>query len=517
MDVFTTNFGRVDWVIVAIYLSAALLVGIVANRFIHTVEGFLVGGRGMGTALNTATYITTGLGLVGLMYVSIDAFSNGFSYLTLGFIVAGMGIFIGLTGFVVRRLRSLELLTIPEFFMHRFGKRTRVLAAVISAIAGILNMGLFPKMGAIFIAYATGLAATHEDPTLLVNTITTVLIVVVLVYTVLGGMVSVIITDFAQFVVLSVGMGLGLYFCLAHPELGWDRMMTTLAEHRGERAFNPLAAEGYGWTWIIFNLVLMMAAMVSWGPELSRALTARSQRIAVRTYLFATPGKFVGYCIPVLWGVAAFCLIVNRPELRALFFPDGLGGDPVDAGRAMPLVLGKIVPTGLLGILVAGLLAAFMSTHDSYFLCWSSIIARDIAMPISGDRLTQRQQIRITRISIVCIGIFLLVWGVWYELPSSVWDYMAVTGAIYIAGAGVSIIGGVYWRRASSAGAVAALLGGLSALPGVFLDPINGVFGWSLTVPMIGIMTFAICTTLFVVFSILMPDRHSPQPEGQHS
>ena len=396
--------------------------------------------------------------------------------------------------------------------MRRFGKRTRVLAAVISVIAGILNMGLFPKMGAIFIAYATGLAATHEDPTLLVNTITTVLIVVVLVYTILGGMVSVIITDFAQFVVLGVGMGLGLYYCLTHPELGWDRMMTTLAEHRGERAFNPLAAEGYGWTWVSFNLLITVAAMVAWAPELSRALTARSQRIAVRTYLVASPDRFVGYCIPVLWGVAAYCLIANRPELRVLFFPDGLGGEAVDAGRAMPLTLGKIVPTGLLGVLVAGLLAAFMSTHDSYFLCWSSIIARDIALPLSGDRLTQRRQIRITRISIVCIGIFLLVWSVWYELPSSVWNYMAVTGAIYIAGAGVSIIGGIYWRRASSAGAVAALLGGLSALPGVFLDPINRQFGLNLTVPMIGIMTFAICTALFIAFSLLVPDRRSPDP-----
>jgi SSS family solute:Na+ symporter len=515
MNVFATNFGWLDWMLVAIYLSASLAVGIIANRFIHTVEGFLVGGRGLGTALNTATYITTGLGLVSLMYISIDSFSHGFSYLTLAFIVAAMGIFIGMTGFVVRKLRALELMTIPEFFVHRFGQRTRVLAAVTGAVAGILNMGLFPKMGAMFIAYATGLAGAYEDPTVLVNLITTVLIVFVLVYTVLGGMVSVIITDFVQFIVLSIGMGLGLYFCLVHPDLGWERMTTTLAEHRGEGAFNPLADPDYGWTWILFNLILFAAAMVSWGPELSRALTARSERIAVRTFLYAVPGKFVGYCIPALWGIAAFCLVANQPELRAIFFPDGLAGEAADAGRAMPLTLGKIIPTGLLGLLVAGLLAAFMSTHDSYLLCWSSIIARDIAMPLSGNRLTHRQQILITRISIICIGTFLLIWGVWYELPSSVWNYMAVTGAIYIAGAGVSIIGGAYWRRASSAGAVASLLGGLSALPGVFLDPINRLLGCNLTVPMVGVMTFVICIVLFVVFSILIPDRQTPESPEQ--
>ena len=512
MDVFSTNFGRMDWLIVAVYLLASLSIGVIANRSIHTVEGFLVGGRGVGTSLNIATYIATGLGLVSLMYVSIDSFSNGFSYLTLAFLIVAMGIFVGTTGFVVRKLRAMELLTIPEFFMQRFGRRTRVLAAVISTLAGVLNMALFPKMGAIFIAYATGLAATHEDPTLLVNLITTVMIVFALIYTVLGGMVSVTVTDFVQFIVLSVGMGLGLYFCLGHPELGWDRMMTALVEHRGERAFNPLAPNGYGWIWIGFNLLIVVGAMVSWGPELSRALTARSGRSAMRMFLFSTPGKFVGFCIPALWGVAAFCMVANRPELRAIFFPQGLGGDPVDPGRAMPLVLGKIIPTGLLGLFVAGGLAAFMSNHASYFLCWSSIIARDIVMPLSGDRLAGRRQILITRISTACIGLVLLIWGVWYELPSSVWNYMTVTGAIYIAGASVAVIGGTYWRRASSAGAVAALIGGLSALPGVFIDPINRRFGWGLTVPMIGIMAFAVCTSLFVVFSILIPDRRLPEP-----
>jgi SSS family solute:Na+ symporter len=370
-------------------------------------------------------------------------------------------------------------------------------------------MGLFPKMGAMFIAYSTGLAGTYENPTVLVNLITTVLIIFVLIYTVLGGMVSVIITDFAQFIVLGIGMALGLYYCLSHPDLGWERMTTTLADHQGEGAFNPLASEGYGWIWLIFNLILAAGAMVSWGPELSRALTARTDRVAVRTFLFAVPGKFVGYCIPALWGIAAFCLVVHTPELCEKFFPNGLSEDVVKAGRAMPLTLGKIVPTGLLGVLVAALMAAFMSTHDSYFLCWSSIIARDIAGPLSGDRLTHHQQIRITRIAIICIGVFLLVWGVWYELPDSVWSYMAVTGAIYIAGAGVAIIGGVYWPRASTAGAIASLLGGLFALPGIFIDPINKTMGWNLTPEIVGIMTFVICITLFITFSIMIPDRPS--------
>jgi len=66
---------------------------------------------------------------------------------------------------------------------------------------------------------------------LTVNLIMTGLIVLVLVYTIMGGMVSVIITDYVQFVVLSAGMALGIYFCMTHPDLGWSNMTAAMAEH----------------------------------------------------------------------------------------------------------------------------------------------------------------------------------------------------------------------------------------------------------------------------------------------
>ncbi len=67
----TTNFGTLDWVIVVVYRIASLAVGLFANRFIHSISAYLVGGRASGTSLNVATYIGTGLGLVTLMYASI--------------------------------------------------------------------------------------------------------------------------------------------------------------------------------------------------------------------------------------------------------------------------------------------------------------------------------------------------------------------------------------------------------------------------------------------------------------
>jgi len=149
-----TNFAGLDAVIVAVYLVVTTAAGVLAHRRVSGVAAYLVGGRAAGPALNTASYIGTSLGLVTLMYASIDAFSYGFSYVTLALISFLVSVFLGLTGFVIGPLRRLELVTISEYFEHRFDRRTRVLGGAIGALAGILNMGLFPKMGATFVTYS---------------------------------------------------------------------------------------------------------------------------------------------------------------------------------------------------------------------------------------------------------------------------------------------------------------------------------------------------------------------------
>jgi len=514
---FSTNFTSLDWWIVAAYLAGVGLLGVLANRYIHSVSDYMVGRRGSRTALNTATRIGTGLGLVTIMYAAMDGFQKGFSYMTLGLIGVAVLAVLGSTGFVVAKLRELSLTTIPEYFEKRYGKTVRVTAGVICAAAGILNMGLFPKMGATFITYATGMGG--EDYVLTVNVVTSLMIALVLLYTVMGGMVSVIITDYVQFVILSVGLGLGLYFCLTHSDLGWHAIVGSLAEHRGERAFNPFHPDSYGWMWVVWMVIHVLAAAVCWAPEATRALTARNPRTTKRTFLFSTPGQFIRLAIPALFAIAAFRYVSMRPEMAAYFFPKGLGGAASHGDQAMPLLLGKIVPSGLLGVLVAGLMAAFMSTHDSYFLCWSSVITRDVIAPLRKRPLSERSQIRLTRILIVLIGAFLLWWGVWYELPKSVWAYMAVTGTVYLSGAGAILIGGLYWRRASRAGAMAALVCGLVSV--VALDPVRALFpgSWQrwMKDSYVGLATYVACAVVFVAFSLLWPDKRRNAPQQQEA
>lgn len=524
---FETNFTTLDWGLVISYLAGTAAFGMYVNRHIHSAEDYLVGGRGSGAALNIASFIGTGLGLVTLMYASIEGFNRGFAFLFIPLLGMIVPLILGATGFVISHLRQMKLTTIPEYFEHRYNRKVRVVAGVICALAGILNMGLFPKMGATFITFVTGMGGSDAEMT--VNIITSLLILLVLAYTVTGGMVAVIVTDYVQFLILSLGLGLGLFYCFFTTDIGWERMVHSVWQRKGEAGFNPVHPQSYGWTYVGMMVLVQVAAGICWVPEATRALTTKDVATTNRTFFWGSPGFFARMAIPALWGIAAAAFFLSHSTLSMHFSAENLSSGAAHASQAMPLFLGKAIPAGFLGLLVAGLMAAFMSTHDSYLLAWASVISQDVVAPLRGEkRLTDTQSILITRICVVVIGAFLLVWGIWYQLPESVWTYMAITGTIYLSGTATALVGGMYWKRASSTGALWAILGGLSCLPVLFLEPIQrwlaGVPGsvrdltaeqtqaiekvsYYLNDSSIALAVYGLCLLLFIVGSLLFPDN----------
>jgi SSS family solute:Na+ symporter len=518
---FATNFTALDWVIIFLYLIAIALAGMYVNRHVHVAADYLVGGRSAGTALSVASFIGTGLGLVTVVYATMEGVTKGFSYLSIAFLDLAAAFLLGTTGFVIARLRRMNLTTITEYFERRYSKVVRVTGGILCAVAGILNMGLFPKMGALFITYAAGWGGA-ENSDLLINLITTFLIILVLIYTVSGGMVAIIITDYVQFVLLTGGLGMGLWLVLSQGDLSWDHMVTTMSNRYGEAAFNPFHENSYGLTYIIWTAFVVFTAALCWAPEASRALTTEDEATTKRTFYLGSSGFFARLALPVLWGVAAITYMSNHQEL-AEFFSEANLGEEANSNRiiaAVPLMMGKLLPTGLLGILMAGLMAAHMSVHDSYFMAWATVISQDVVAPLRRQPMTDEQNIMVTRVCIVAIAIFLLIWGVWYPLPDSVWTYMAITGTIYLSGAATTLVGGMYWRRASTVGAMLALLGGLFAV--FALKPVRDVvlslfrdssFFETLdlwyTDRSVGLATFLGCIVLFVIGSLLFPDRNN--------
>ncbi len=530
MQLFDTNFTSLDWCIVVAYLLISIFVGIWANRYVGNIAGYLVAGRTLRIRLALATMTGTEIGLVTVMYSAELGFTQQYASLYLALYELVILLFIGLTGVVVYRLRQSKVLTIPEYYERRYSRGVRVLGGVMMVLSGVLNMGLFLKAGALFLVSVTGFtepewlqqfmvdAFDYHEPVGL-KLIMTGLLLLVLFYTVLGGMISVVITDLIQFVILGTGMVIVTLFVAG--EIGIDGFSEVVTVQNGY--FDPTSTDnpstvksddGIGPVTLTAQFVVLVVALMLWPTGASRTLAVKTPEIARKLYLCSTIPFLARRSLPVLWGIGAFAFFHSHPELNSQFQAAIQAGGDVNTQAAMPLFLAKIIPSGLLGLVTAGMVAAFMSTHDSYLLCWSGVITQDVVAPLMKKELTNRQRILITRVAIIATGIMLLIWGLWYEVSSDLWQYMAVTGTVYLAGVFPVVVGGLYWSRSSSAGAYIALLGGLTGILG--LDPcvnfLNAQLldigtGITLGGNVMMLMTFAFSLLGFVTGSLLFPDN----------
>ncbi len=517
MTLTDTNFTNLDWVIVAIYLSTSIAIGIWANRFVGNLSDYLVAGRTLRIRLALATMTGTELGLVTVMYSSELGFTQHFASLYLSVIEGGALLIVGATGIVVFKLRQSLVLTIPEYYERRYSRGVRVLGGIMMVLAGVLNMGLFLKAGSEFLTSISGLPEG-----LYLKWIMTGLLLLVLFYTVLGGMVSVVITDLIQFLVLGAGMIIVTLYVLA--SIGLDGLTSVAGSADCYldpfQSQNPsqlgARSQGIGLLTITVQAVVISTAIMLWPAGASRTLSVKTPETAQKLYLYSTIPFLARRALPVFWGLGAYYFFFSGAGSHlSESLLEAIDNDTISARSAMPLFLAKIIPTGLLGLVTAGMVAAFMSTHDSYLLCWSGVVTQDIIAPLFGP-LTQRQRILITRLGIVIIGALLLIWGLWYELEGNLWGYMAITGTIYLAGVLPVVVCGLYWKPASVTGAYLSLLGGLVGIwalePGV--RQLRTWIAPSVESGHVTLLAFAVSLTGMVLGSLLFPNRQPAADKG---
>lgn len=430
-----SHFSILDGSIVGIYILATMIAGLAVRKYVGKVEHFLVAGREMNVYLGIASLAATEFGIVTCMYVAQNGYDKGFAGATPGILSAIAMLIVGLTGFCIKPLRESGAITIPELFQNRFGSNIRWLAGVVIVLAGLLNMGVFLRTGGEFLVYVC-----NFDPHYLEITMTALLLGVA-VYTILGGMLSVLVTDFLQFVVMSVGL-LAVTMLILY-RIGWEKLVTAVQAHYGAGGFNPFVHPEMGWPYVALFAVQGLAAVITWQTTIARVLAAKNAKTAGKIFTGTSFFFVCRFLLPAVWGIAALATL--KPEMVA--------GNTL---LAMPKFLSTFVPVGLMGVLVAAMLAADMSTDSSYMLTWTSVIYNDILAPFRKN-WTEKRGLLINRMIVALIGIFLLLYGLWYPLKDDLWTYLAVTGAICFSSISVLLISCCYWRRANSWGAGSAI------------------------------------------------------------
>jgi SSS family solute:Na+ symporter len=545
-------FSILDGTIAVLSLLATLWIGLRVKRYIGTIEDYLVANRGMGLYVGAASLLSTEVGIITYMYQAQFGFVAGFSAFVTGLITLGVCLLVGRTGFVITRLREMEILTVPEYFETRYGRSVRVLAGVLMAFGGSLNLGIFPIIEARFLAVVTGIPSQYLGWTM------AGLLLVALAYTALGGMVSLIVTNYVQYVFLATGTVIVTLACLR--QVGWSGMVGAVEGHMGGHGFNPIEDLGLGF--ILWQILLWIALMTVWQSVAMRTFSTKDAAVGKKMFTL-TGFLFLGRAlIPMVWGISALAFFWGRAEpvtapaagtkLAQMEQIDARLGETfrrdLDEGRlervlpqvdllermareekaanpeaarfedaardrrgeigllAMPWMLAAILPTGILGLVVAGMLAASISTYAGYFLGWSSVIAQDIVAPLASRELSSRARLRLTRLTVLGLTVFIMIWSLVYDLPGPAYFYLQVTANLFMAPTLIAVVGGLYWRRASATGATLSFLLGAAASLTYLVPQLK------LDVATAGNLSWALAVAGFVVGSVLVPPARAAAP-----
>lgn len=415
-----------DISVVAVYMAGMLLLGWHGMRRAKTHEEFLVAGRNLGPGLYMGTMAATVLGGAS----TVGTVRLGYVYGISGFWLCaalGLGIMV-LNLALAKPLLKLRIFTVTQVLERRFSASTKRVSALV------------------MMAYALMLAATSV---IAIGTVMQVLFGlpfwvsilvgggVVTLYSAVGGMWSLTLTDIVQFVIKTVGlMFVLLPICLFRVG-GWDELVARLPAASFDVA-------NIGWSTIVTYFVIYFLGILIGQEIWQRVFTARNERVA------RVAGTAAGlYCI--VYGIVGALIGMTAKVLLP---------DLDNVNNAFAAIVQASLPDGIRGLVIAAALAAMMSTASAAMLATSTVLAEDLLPAMRGGR--SFTDVRVHRL------ITLLAGGAALGIALIVDDVLSALTCAYnllVGGMLIPLLGAIYWRRATTAGAIASmLLGCLTAI-----------------------------------------------------
>ena len=242
-----TNFDFfIDGSIILIYLCLILFTGIWVKKYISHVDHFLVANRGVNVYLGIASLAATEFGIATCMANAELGFKYGLKGIIPGIALGGSMLVVGATGFCIKPLRNMAVITIPELLEKKFGKNIRWSSGLVIVIGGLLNMGLFLRQAGSFLSITIGINLVYLE------LLMTLILIFVGLYTVIGGMVSVIITDYIQFILMCFGFvtitGILIY------QFGWFNILEHSSNYLGPESLNLNVNSNYGLDRLVLDI-----------------------------------------------------------------------------------------------------------------------------------------------------------------------------------------------------------------------------------------------------------------------
>lgn len=508
------NLSTGDWAIVLILL--ALMVGMVlfSKGLVKSVSDFLATGRTGGRYIISMFHGTAALGAITVVGALEQNFNAGFNSRWWEMPTAVILVTISVTGWVVYRFRQTRALTMAQFFEMRYSRAFRIFAGILAFVSGIVNMVIFPSVSAKFFIYFCGIPEIYFISGISVTYIltTAVMVLVPLYFIFTGGHIAVMFTDFIQGVFVNIVFVAIVIILLV--QVGWADISTAVtAAPSGKSLINPFDAgevQDFNPWFFFIGMFGLVYTKLSWQGNSSFNIAAKSAHEAkmadVLTNWRLVPqwGLFL-MIVPII----AYTVFHNdnykliADNINAML----AGFAPADQSQLkVPMVLNHLLPNGIKGAFAAIMLAAAITCHNTYMHSWGSIFIQDVVMPIRKKAFEPKEHLKYLKLSILAVGITIFILSIVFKQTEKVFLFLNISGAIFVGGSGAVIIGGLYWKKGTTAAAWAAMItGALTASLNIILNqtitnfPINGQWGW--------FSAMVLASFVYVVVSLLTPGK----------
>lgn len=423
-----------DVLVLVTYALGMLILGWFGMRRSKTQEDFLVAGRNLGPGMYMGTMAATVLGGAS----TVGSVRLGYVHGISGFwLCATIGVGIILLNLVLAKpLLKLRIFTVTQVLERRYNPITRQVSAVImfayAAMIGVVStLGISTVMQVFFdlpfwlaVSFSAGLVVT---------------------YSTIGGMWALTFTDLAQFIIKTIGLMLLLLPISLHRAGGWDELVVKLPA-------NAFSFTSIGYDTVVAYFLIYTSSILIGQDIWQRVFTARSPEVA--KYAGSAAGL---YC--VVYGLATaligMCAKVLLPNLD-------------NVNNAFAAIINVALPDGIRSLVITAAMAAMMSTASAGLLAASSTLTEDLLPKFRGGKTSG---LVINRWCTLLTGILVLIVAL---MVDDVLSALTLACNLLVGGMLIPLIGAIFWKRATPAGATTSMiLGCVTALAFMLKDGID--------------------------------------------
>lgn len=491
--------SNIDIGIIIAYFAFVMGIGFYVSRRTKTSEDLFLGGRSFTFGLIGLSLFASNISSATLVGLSGAAYSTGVVQSVYEWL-SGIPLIIAAVIFVPLYLRS-KITTIPEFLEKRFDRRSQIFFSVITISSSVL----IEMAGGL---YAGSIVLQAFFPGLVLWQTALGLAIVAGIYTAFGGLKAVVITDVIQSLILIIGCTVLTWILFGKLDYSWANVVASAPEGHFSM-IRPLDDESMPWSGLFLGVPIL--GFWYWTTNqyiVQRVLGAKDIKHARWGMIFAGFLKVIPLFVMVIPGAMAISLfpLDQFPELA-------------NSDKVFPTIVTQALPVGMVGIVLAGLVSAIMSSVDSTLNSASTLVVVDFVKP-NNPNLTDQDIVRYGRITTVVLMLIAAFWAPNIQHFQGLWSYLQKMFSILVPPIAVIFLVGVFYKRGNGDGSFWTLV--IGTLLGAFLFLITDTAPWEAMMgegtekilnlhytTNVGIMT-ALSAIIFVVISNITA---APDPE----